>query len=535
MLFKKFIGGVLAASIFFSVLPYEVLAVPSGSAIEYGDDEDDETPARRRNTRDDDEDSASSRQRSSRDDEDDGVRQSGGEQFRYAEETTSEPTTVSIVVDQRGVSTPEGIVANINIQAEAAALIDANTGMLLYGKNSDKRLYPASMTKVMTMLVACENGKLDDMVTVSDNAVNSIPWDSSKADLVAGEEISLQDLLYGLILVSGNDAAVAVAEHVGGSEAAFVEMMNKKAAELGCKDTHFVNPHGYHDENHYTTPNDMALIVRAASKNENAMKIWGSSDHSINATNKHEARVLNHSDKMLQPTTGFYDERIKGGKTGFHNQAMNTLSSYAENGDVRLCAVVMRDNGYNATYEDTKTLLDYGFGLYKERVLYSRERFERIVPVIQHYKDEIVDLGTVNVTLAKDLTAVTPSFINEDTVVVNCDMPDTLTAPIALDQAVGKVSVSYAGAELGTIDIVPVNAVDAIPEKELARQRRHEIFIKVLKAIGIFLLAAAIVVVCLIFGLRAWFISQKKRKGGKKRRPDSGDGKKKKKIKIKLK
>ncbi len=528
MLFKRFLGGVLAASMFFSALPVTVFAVPSGSAIEYDDDDEDDEPVRRRNSRNDD------------DDDNDRVSRSS-DQFRYAEETTTEPTTVSIVVDQSGISTPDGITADVVIQAEGAALIDAKTGMLLYGKNSDKRMYPASMTKVMTMLVACEKGNLDDIVTVSSNAVNSIPWDSSKAELVEGEEITLRDLLYGLVLVSGNDAAVAIAEHVGGSEAGFVEMMNEKAKELGCENTHFVNPHGYHDEAHYTTPNDMAIIVRAASQNEEAMKIWGSSDHSINATNKHEARVLNHSDKMLQPTTQFYDERIKGGKTGFHNQAMNTLASYAENGDVQLAAVVMKDNGYNPTYEDTKNLLDFGFSLYKERVLYSRDRFERVVPVVQQYKDEIIDLGTVNVTLASDLTAYTPSFINEDTVVINCEMPDNLTAPVTMDQVVGKVTVSYADTELGVIDLVPVNAVDAIPEKEIARQRRHEAFVKIMKTLLITLLIVGIAIICLIFGLRAWFISQKKRRGAKKHRPENGgnnhtnNGKKKKKIKIKLK
>ncbi len=518
MLFKRLIGGVLAASILFSAMPAEVFAVPSGSAIEYDDEDEDERPARRRNY-----------------DEDEDERDRGSEQFKYAEETTTEPTTVSIIVDESGVSTPDGVTANVRMQAEGAALIDAKTGMLLYGKNAEKRMYPASMTKVMTLLVACESGKLDDIVTVSGNAVNSIPWDSSKADLVEGEEISLQDLLYGLILVSGNDAAVAVAEHVGGSEEKFVELMNKKAKELGCENTHFVNPHGYHDEQHYTTPHDMALIVRAAAQNENAVKIMGSSDHSINATNKHEARVLNHSDKMLQPTTQFYDERVKGGKTGFHNQAMNTLASYAENGDVQLAAVVMKDNGYNPTYEDTKALFDFGFSLYKERVLYGRDRFERIVPVIQYYKDETIDLGTVNVKLANDLTAYTPSFINEDTVVITCDMPDELVAPLAADQVVGKVTVSYAGSELGTVDIVPVDAVEAIPENEIARQRRHEAFVKIIKVIGISVLIIAILLICLIFGLRAWFISQKKRKGGKKRKQNNIDNRKKKKIKIKLK
>lgn len=539
MLFKKLIAGVLAVSVFAAAVPYSVFADPeSGSAIEYEDEdeyedtqyEEDEEPEQRNTRRNDDEDEEPVRQKNTRTSRVSDDERNTDSRFVYAEETTTEPTTVSIVVDQSGISTPEGIVANVNMQAEGAALLDIDTGIMLYGKNADERLYPASMTKVMTLLVACENGRLDDIVTVSENAVNEIPWDSSKADLAVGEEISLQDLLYALILVSGNDAAVAIAEHVGGSEEAFVEMMNKKAKELGCENTHFVNPHGYHDEEHYTTPHDMALIVRAASKNESVNKIWGEADHSINATAKHEARLLNHSDKMLQPTTSFYDERIKGGKTGFHNQAMNTLATYAVNGEVKLAAVVMKDNGYNATYEDTKSMLDYGFGLYKERKLYGRERFERILPVVQYYRDEEIDLGTVTVTLANDLTAYTPSFINEDTVVINYTMPEKLTAPVTPDQLIGSVTVSYGDTELGTIDIVPDGTVDAIPEKELARQRRHAAFVKGLKILGAAVAVIIIVFLIVIFGLRAWFISQKKRNGGK--RKHSGG---KKKIKIKLK
>ncbi|MBQ9604081.1 MAG: D-alanyl-D-alanine carboxypeptidase [Firmicutes bacterium] len=431
--------------------------------------------------------------------------------------------------------------ANINIQAEAAALIDADTGMLLYGKNADKRMYPASMTKVMTMLVACEKGSLDDMVTVSENAVNSIPWDSSKADLVAGEEISLRDLLYGLILVSGNDAAVVIAKHIGGSEEAFVEMMNEKAKELGCENTHFVNPHGYHDEEHYTTPHDMALIVRAASQNEKAMEIWGNSDHSINATNKHEARVLNHSDKMLQPTTQFYDERIKGGKTGFHNQALNTLASYAVNGDVELVSVIMKDNGYDATYVDTKTLLDFGFSLYKERKLYGRDMFQRVMPVVQHYKDDVVDLGTVNVTVSGDITAYTPEFINSDTVGVKYELPQELEAPVSPDVPLGTLSVTYGDIVLGTLDLIPETAVDAVPESKLESQRRWRAFKNGLKVIGITLIIVVLILVAVTFGLRAWFISQRRRKGGKKRRNANNHNntpqppKKKKKVKIKFK
>ena len=567
---KKMLAGALAVSMLACALPMDVFAVPSGAGVEYDyyedevdNDNDNAAPARdedstprntntgnSRNTNnynDDDDDARASsnnnRQRTVFDENGDTKREVGDGQFVYAEESTTEATTVAIIVDQSGVSTPEGITANISIQAEAAALLDAKTGTMLYGKHANQRMYPASMTKVMTVLLACEKVKLDDMVTVSENAVNSIPWDSSKADLVPGEEISLSDLLNAVILVSGNDAAVVVAEHIAGSEEAFVEMMNERAKELGCTDTHFVNPHGYHDENHYTTPYDMALIVQAASRNEQMNKIWGNNDHNIPATSKHEARLLNHSDKMLQPTTAFYDERIKGGKTGFHNQALNTLASYAVNGDVELVSVIMKDNGYDATYVDTKTLLDFGFSLYKERKLYGRDMFQRVMPVVQHYKDEVVDLGTVNVTVSGDITAYTPEFINSDTVGVKYELPPELEAPVSPDTPLGTLSVTYGDLVLGTLDLVPDTAIDAVPESKLESQRRWRAFKNGLKVIGITLLVGVIILTAAVFGLRAWFISQRKRKGGKKRRKHNGTEspdrpqppKKKKKVKIKFK
>lgn len=514
---KKLMAGILSVSLIFSSLPVYVMAVPSGAAIEQ-DEDDDYTPARRSDDTDENED---------------GERRIGEGQFVYSEESSTEPTTVAIIVDQSGVSTPEGITANLNIQAEGAALIDAKTGTLLYGKHAENKMYPASMTKVMTLLVACENGNLDDLVTVSENAVNSIPWDSSKMGLEAGEQLSLSDLLYGLILVSGNDAAMVIAEHIGGSEEGFVEMMNAKAKELGCENTHFVNPHGYHDDAHYTTPLDMARIAQAASQNEKVNEIWGSADHSVPATSKHEARVLNHSDKMIQPTTRFYDERVKGGKTGFHNQAMNTLASYGINGEIELVAVVMKDNGYDPTYEDTKTLFDYGFALYDERKLYGREQFERVLPVIQYYRSEPLDLGTVNVTLEKDLTAYTPSFINAQTVGIKYDLPEKLIAPVHKDDVLGKVTISYADMELGSVNIIALDTVEETPEAELDRQRMRETFVKILKTVFTLFVVAVVLFAAVILGLRAWFRSQRKRKRSGKSSPHND--KKKKKVKIKLK
>lgn len=152
------------------------------------------------------------------------------------------------------------------IESDAAICMDGNTGAVLYGKNIEKQEYPASITKIMTVLLALENGNLDDTVTFSENAVYSIEYGSAHLGLTEGEELTLEQCLYGIMLASANEISNAVAEHIGGSVEKFADMMNQKAEELGCVNTHFVNPNGLHDDNHYTCAYDMALITQAAMK-----------------------------------------------------------------------------------------------------------------------------------------------------------------------------------------------------------------------------------------------------------------------------
>ena len=159
------------------------------------------------------------------------------------------------------------------VECDAAICFDANTGTVLYGKNIDKQEYPASITKIMTVLLALENGNLDDTVTFSENAVYSIEYGSAHLGLTEGEELTLEQCLYGIMLASANEISNAVAEHIGGSVENFANMMNEKAAQLGCVNTHFVNPNGLHDENHYTCAYDMALITQEAMKYEKFREI----------------------------------------------------------------------------------------------------------------------------------------------------------------------------------------------------------------------------------------------------------------------
>lgn len=247
------------------------------------------------------------------------------------------------------------------VYAKSAIVMDMDSGAILYAKNIDEALYPASITKIMTTLLAIENSSLDERVTFSDNAVNSLPWDCSRVGARVGEVFSMEDCIYAMMLSSANEVCIAVAEHIAGSEEAFCDMMNKKAAELGCTNTHFVNCNGMPNEKHKISAHDMALIAAAAFKNATFRKVTGSVRYVIPTTNKSgEQRYCSQHHKMMKENEQYYYAYAVGGKTGFTKAALNTLVTYAEKDDRHLVCVSMRTNG-SQYYIDTASLLDYGF------------------------------------------------------------------------------------------------------------------------------------------------------------------------------
>lgn len=246
------------------------------------------------------------------------------------------------------------------ITAGAAVVMDAETGLVLYEKNSTKKRYPASITKILTALVAAENSSLSDTVTFTKNAVFSIEKGSSSCAFDWGEEVSLEDCLYGLMLESGNDAANGIAEHVGGSIENFIDMMNAKAKELGCENSHFNNAHGLSDENHYTCAYDMALIAKAAIRNTDFATIVSTRRHEVEPTNKQpETRYFINHHKFIRGDYS-YDGCI-GGKTGWTTASRYTLVTYAERNNMTLVCVIMDEADAKAQYTETAKLLDYGF------------------------------------------------------------------------------------------------------------------------------------------------------------------------------
>lgn len=260
------------------------------------------------------------------------------------------------------------------VQSESAIVMEVSTGTILYEKNIHEVLYPASITKIMTTLLAIENNKLSETVTFSKEAVYSIDGTHIARDV--GEQMSLEDTLYAVMLGSANECAYATAEHVaGGDYNAFVNMMNERAAELGCLNTHFNNAHGLPDENHYTTAYDMAVISRAAIQNETFRTITGTKKYTIPPTNKHtdETPLVNHHAMLNFYKTGRYIyPYCIGGKTGYTNAAQYTLVTYAEKDGMTLVCVVMKAPA-EVHYQDTISLLDFCFNNFQ---LYNVEENE---------------------------------------------------------------------------------------------------------------------------------------------------------------
>ncbi len=240
------------------------------------------------------------------------------------------------------------------VDAQGAILMEQESGRILYGKNEHQKMRIASITKIMTAILAVESGKMDEMATVSERPLQA---EGSSIYLKKGEKILLEDLVYGLMLRSGNDAAVAIAEHVGGSLEGFVYMMNEKAAEIGMKNTHFSNPHGLDDhENHHSTAYDMALLTRYAMENKTYRKISSTKTHRAPQEGEEWDRIFKNKNKLLR----MY-EYSTGGKTGYTKRAKRTLVSTAKKENLELIAVTLNDGN---DWNDHMNLFDWAFNTY---------------------------------------------------------------------------------------------------------------------------------------------------------------------------
>lgn len=244
---------------------------------------------------------------------------------------------------------------------ESAIVIDMKTGYTLYEKNIYNKHYPASITKIMTSLLTLEQASLNETVTFSYGAVFSVEAGSSVAYVDVDEKLTVEQCLYGLMLISGNDLANGLAEHVGGSMSNFAKMMTDRAKELGCVNTNFTNAHGLHDENHYTCAYDIALIaMNTYETQEKFREICGTLTYECPPTNKQkEKRVWGNKNRLINPYENLYYPECLGGKTGYTNQAGGTLVTYAKINDRELVCVIMKSTNSAGAFADTTALYDY--------------------------------------------------------------------------------------------------------------------------------------------------------------------------------
>ena len=296
-----------------------------------------------------------------------------------AEEAAKKQASYDTPVDTNAL---ENWPTGPNVYAASAIVMDIDSRAVLYGKQIDEKRYPASITKLLTVLVALENANLTDKITFTDECLNFLEWDDANIGMRVGEEITLEEALYGVLLASANEVSYAVAKNVGENLGigydGFIELMNERAQELGCKNSHWVNANGLHDENHYTTAYDMALIASAVYQKEDFQRIEQTLEYKLGKTNLvEEERILDQNHKMLWPENYYYYPYAKAGKTGYTDQAKTTLVTMSDNGNMRLAVVVLGDYGVDA-YEDTRNIFEYGFGNFRKVMLSEQSKSEDI-------------------------------------------------------------------------------------------------------------------------------------------------------------
>ncbi|NLK44663.1 MAG: D-alanyl-D-alanine carboxypeptidase [Tissierellia bacterium] len=327
---------------------------------------------------------------------------------------------------------------NLDLTSSSSILIDSSTGRILYEKNPHIKMPMASTTKIMTALVALEQGNLDDEVIIKKEAVGI---EGSSIYLREGEKISLEELLYGLMLRSGNDAAVAIAIHIGGSLENFIELMNHKAKEIGAVNTNFSNPHGLHDDSHYTTAYDLALITREAFKHEVFARIVGAKSYT---SNRLENNYYYNKNKTLWEYKGG-----DGVKTGYTMRSGRCLVSSATRNNHRLIAVSLNARDW---FNDNYKLLDYGFTNYKPYLIYDKGQFIHKID-IEKGKKKYLDLVT---------DSSFTYLLKEDErqrLKLSIEVPDVLVAPIEKGTKIGYIYSFLDGKLINKSDLIAKSSI----------------------------------------------------------------------------
>lgn len=347
--------------------------------------------------------------------------------------------------------------------AKSVVLYELTTDTLVYSYNADSLTNPTGLVKLLTVLVALENGKLDDMVTVKQSTLNTVAVGAKSAKLKAGEVLSLRDLIYCVMVHSANDACAVIAAHIGGDQAGFVEMLNAKARALGCTASNFTNAHGLNDDTQYSTARDLAIITKAALENSMFQDLFGMTECTIEATNKSEARSYSTTNNMMREDLSNYDSRVTGGKPAAATNTDRSMICTAQVGTARYLCVVMNCKG--EVSENGLSIVRYGIFEEMSALLnYAQEGFEvrQILDDSQALYHYDVYGGENGVVLrpSRDVSVVLPKDCDVESLHFShtVDMA-AFTAPLAQSQKLGQLTISYGSLIMGTCDLLAMNAV----------------------------------------------------------------------------
>lgn len=383
------------------------------------------------------------------------------------------------------------------IYSEAGIVMDADSGAILYAKNIDNPHYPASITKMLTGLVALENNELTDIVTITPDDYNFLKRGDNHIGLKNDEQITMEDALHGTLLASGNEVAHAVASNTEGGYDNFIKLMNEKAKALGCQNSNFMNSHGLHDDEHYTSARDMALIASACFQNADFMRITGTKEYTIPTTNvTDETRAIAQHHKMLFSWKSQYYEYCVGGKTGYTDKALNTLVTMASKDGMNLVAVVLRTHGSGNTYKDTREMLDYAF-----------ENFSK-VPV----NEDMVKIAGLK-AIETDAHVTLPAGITLD------QLNHTVEKPTDLGDKSGKLIYTYEGQPVGEVEFTITdeyyNEIHGIVEEIPGRTEEKS---RSILSIILSIVLIVIIVITVLFLILMLYVSYRRKQLRKRRR-----------------
>lgn len=351
------------------------------------------------------------------------------------------------------------------IDAGAYMLVDLDTGEVLLEENPDQLMYPASLTKIMTAILALEKGDLDEVMTASKAAIDDIGENGSNIGIIAGEKIRLENLLQALLISSANESANIIAEHIAESREEFIRMMNAKARELGAYNTHFANACGIHDTSHYTTASDMAKIARYAMSFPKFREIVSTKTYNMPATNKHPKwETLSNTNKlMLNHKSEIYE--INGLKTGFTGPAGHCLiASAIDKNGMELMSIVMgvKNEGARENVQKySQELLDYGFENFTKVTLVEKDKVYRNVKVL-----DAVDIYGLDLITSDTLTCVLPKEKSLEYIQEIPHITENITAPVNKGDIMGYVEYLKNGIPIGRITLTAARSIERVPEPE---------------------------------------------------------------------